>query len=147
MSWQDCRKERAASAYFKLPNDGDKATIVIVGEPSPVKRPGMKGGIVTRYTLPVVDKTGLKTWDMSGKTLDAVAALPNGGLGERYVVTRVGAAGSADTYYTFTSKPLSDDERKRLAESGLLERGAVHTPPPATPPVANRDSGEDAIPF
>lgn len=147
MSWTDSKKARAETAYFKLQNDGDKASLIIVGEPSPVKRTGMKGGVITRYALPVVDKVGLKTWDCSGKTLDVVAALPNGGLGERYTVTRKGAANDPNTTYVFTPKPLLEVERTRLAASGLLERGAVHTPPPAAEPLDADADAEDTIPF
>ena len=141
MSWSDARRARAESEFFRLKDDGDTAWIIIAGEPSVVKRQGMKGGESVRYYLPVITPGGLKTWDMSGKTFDVVAAVPKGGFGERFTVTRHGKAGSTETTYSLDPKPLSDDERDRLAKSGLLLKAAQQQDA--------RDAGgvDDMIPF
>ena len=141
MSWKDSKDARAGAEFFRLKDDGDHGTIIVVGEPRVVKRRGMMGGDATRYYLPVLTPGGLKTWDMSGKTLDVLAAIPDGGFGERFVVTRRGKAGDTNTVYEITPKPLSAEEKDRLVRSGklLADSGIA--------PGDQVDGEDDTIPF
>lgn len=141
MTWDDSDRARAEADFLRLPEDGNTATVVFVGEPKVVKRAGMRGGEVIRFYLPVLYHKGLKTWDVSGKTLDVIKALPNRGLGERYVITRHGAKGSSATAYALEVKPLSEDEQKHFTASGYMRA-------PDVPPAGQAgDDDDDSIPF
>lgn len=141
MSWADSRTERAKSAFFRLLDNGDTANIVVAGEPTVVKRQGMRGGEVTRFHVPVIVGGEVKTWDMSGKTLDQLAAFEGGGLGLCFTVKRVGGKGDTNTVYVLKEKKLSLEDRERLAASGLLAKATI--PPGGTPD----EEEDDALPF
>lgn len=135
MSWKDSEKAAAENAFFKLSNDGDKADVLFLDEPRPVKKRGKDANreVLRFYFTLYADKKVL-TWDVSKRTMETIRELPKRGLGERFTVTRHGIADSAETRYDFAPKPLTASERKWLNQSGLMEKASA-------PP------DDDTIPF
>ena len=134
MTWESAKKEKAKSGFVVLKEDGQTTNVTFLSEPSPVRRPGLRGPETLRFYFYVYEDGEIKTLDTSGETLGRIENLPEHGLYQRFTMTRHGVPGDKKTWYEFTAKPLSDAERKYLVETIL-------------PSLEEKDVGDDVVPF
>jgi len=135
MGWKDVRV--GSGQYITLKNDGERATVVFLGEPYEQIMLAAGGKTKRRYLFNVgtpenVDK-GKSAIFPAGPTVatDIRAALKDGELVGKVSVTltRRGVSGDRDTKYELgTPKKLSPAEVKKFAALALVDLAAEPLP-------------------
>jgi hypothetical protein len=131
--WKDVRV--GSGQYLGLKENGDKATLVFLGEPFEQALAGANGKTKRRYLFNVAtaeakDKAMIYTAGPTQAT-DIKTALKDGELVGKVslTITRRGASGDRDTKYELgTPRKLSPAEVKRFAALELVDLAAEPLP-------------------
>jgi len=152
MSWEQAAKRakevQSDGKYLTLKDDGDNATVAVIGEPVEFKRAFVDGKYITdpaaiaqsgakpqtrfRITVWRPGSSEPQTFEATAKVVEDIAKHASQLGTHLFKLTRFGAAKSTGTFYTF------EPERAMTAEE-LASLSAPSVPAPAT--------GASALPF
>lgn len=141
MGFTECDDAMGSGMFFSLPDDGDTATLKLMGEPEP-REGSFKNKPRTQYVFPVVSEDGLQLWTVGARLYrrlrDGYKKYKAGAL----KVTRHGKKDSQQTTYDLQPCKLHKKLAGYVKDVSLREVAEIMKPPADVPAQP-----KDDIPF
>jgi len=105
--WNETQRQMK-SDFMSLKADKETVQLVFVGEPFTRKEVGVGGKIQRRAYFSIITQTGLQGWGVGKRILQSIHELWPASLGVVFEVTRHGAKGNTDTWYSIDPSATPD---------------------------------------